>query len=86
MPSSFDATIGGETAASGEVLINGHYNQHLRVMFGLSDSLFLCDTAWYIVVSNVHKTGGQGNCVLGTLPEIQGDCRTKNIRTIDFVW
>jgi len=50
-------------------------------MFGLSDLLFLCDVAWYIVISNVGKTGGQGNCVLGILSTIQGDCRMKNVGT-----
>jgi hypothetical protein len=55
-------------------------------MFGLSDSLLFCDVAWYIVVSNADKTGGQGYCTLGTLSKIQGDCRMKNIATLDFVW
>jgi hypothetical protein len=55
-------------------------------MFGLSDSLFPCDVAWHIVVSNTDKTGGQGNCALGTLSKIQGDCRMENVGTLDFVW
>jgi hypothetical protein len=80
---SFDATIGGETAASGEALLI-KVNQQFWDTFGLSDSIFFCDMAGYIVGSNADKTGGQVNCVHGTLPRIQGDWRTKNVETVDF--